>query len=413
MNWREATGVALKKVLPAVVGLVLLVAVIAWLAGAFTEKIPPTATASVPDPLSSVEAYGTYEVQEISKPYIEEAIGTLKSSRRTEISARVQATITRIAVSAGDTVAQGDVLIELDRRDFEAQLSQAKAALEAATAAAEQAQDVYDRAVRLRKANPGAIAEQDFNQMYSNLLAAQANQSGAQQRVAEAQVRLAYTTIEAPKSGTVVDRWAEEGDLAQPGVPLLSLYDRTSLRLEVPVMENLATKLQKGDELTVHIDALNRDFPGVVDEKVPQAEAASRSFLIKVRLPESDELYEGMFGRLQVPAGIRPHLCLHTAAIQEVGQLEFVIVEDPETGQRERRFIKTGRFGDRNHREVLTGLNEGEHVLLLRPEKADPKTRAARRGAPSAEPAGRLAATARAGRSPARKGLQHGGDLRR
>ncbi len=413
MNWRETTGVALKRVLPAVVGLVLLVAVIAWLAGAFTAKIPPTATAGVPDPLSSIESHGTYEVQEISKPYIEEAIGTLKSSRRTEISSRVQATITRIAVSAGDTVAQGDVLIELDRRDFEAQLSQAKAALEASTAAAEQAQDVYDRAVRLRKANPGAIAEQDFNQMYSNLLAAQANQSGAQQRVAEAQVRLAYTTIEAPKSGTVVDRWAEEGDLAQPGVPLLSLYDRTSLRLEVPVMENLATKLQQGDELTVHIDALNRDFPGVVDEKVPQAEAASRSFLIKVRLPESDELYEGMFGRLQVPAGIRPHLCLHTAAIQEVGQLEFVIVEDPETGQRERRFIKTGRFGDRNHREVLSGLNEGEHVLLLRPEEADSKTRAARRGAPSAEPVARTAATARSGRLPARKEFQHGGDLRR
>jgi len=371
MKSKQIAGVVLKKGLPVVVGLVVLVVVIAWLAGAFTEKIPPGPTAMAGDELPPGPDYGAYTVQEIEKPYIEEAIGTLKSARRTEISARVQAAITRISVGAGDTVAEGDVLIELDRKDFEAQLSQAQAALDAADAATHQAQDVYDRAVRLRKANPGALAEQEFNQMYSNLLTAQANQSGARQRVAEAQVRLAYTTIKAPKSGTVVDRWAEEGDLTQPGVPLLSLYDRTSLRLEVPVMENLATKMQKGDELTVHIDALKRDFPGVVDEKVPQAEAASRSFLVKVRLPESGELYEGMFGRLEVPAGIRRHLCLHTGALQRVGQLEFVTVIDPSTGNRERRFVKTGRRGDELHREVLSGLEAGEQVLLVRPESAE------------------------------------------
>lgn len=368
MKSKQIAAVLLKRVVPLIVGLALLVAVTAWLAGAFTEKIPPGHTAMAGDELPPGPDYGVYQVQEIEKPYIEEAIGTLKSARRTEISARVQAVITRIAVGAGDTVAEGDVLVELDRKDFEAQLSQAQAALEAANAATDQAQDVHDRSVRLRKANPGAIAEQDFNQMYSNLLAAKANQSGARQRVAEAQVRLAYTTIQAPKSGTVVDRWAEEGDMTQPGVPLLSLYDRTSLRLEVPVMENLATKMQKGDQLTVHVDALARDFPGVVDEKVPQAEAASRSFLVKVRLPESGELYEGMFGRLEVPAGVRRHLCLHTSALERVGQLEFVTVVDPSTGNRERRFVKTGRRGDELHREVLSGLEAGEQVLLVRPE---------------------------------------------
>jgi len=371
MKSKQIVGIVLKKGLPVVVGLGVLVVVIAWLAGTFTEKIPPGPTAMAGDELPPGPDYGVYPVREIEKSYIEEAIGTLKSARRTEVSARVQAAITRIAVGAGDTVAEGDVLIELDRQDFEAQLSQAQAALEAASAATDQAQDIYERARRLRKTSPGAIAEQDFNQMYSNLLGAQANQSGARQRVAEAQVRLAYTTIKAPKSGTVVDRWAEEGDMAQPGVPLLSLYDRTSLRLEVPVMENLATKMQKGDKLTVHIDALDRDFPGVVDEKVPQAEAASRSFLVKVRLPESGELYEGMFGRLEVPAGIRRHLCLHTGAIQRVGQLEFVTVIDPSTGNRERRFVKTGRRGDALHREVLSGLEAGEQVLLVRPESAE------------------------------------------
>ncbi len=368
MKLKAAAAIVLKNVLPAVVGLIVLVVVIAWLAGAFTKPIPPGQTALADDAWAGLQAQGAYEVQEISKDYIEEAIGTLKSASRTEISSRVLSRIDEITVRAGDKVVQDDVLIELDRKDFEAQLNQAEAALEAAEAAVDQADDMYNRAVRLRQTNPGAMAEQDFNQLRSKLLTARADRSRALQARTEAEVRLSYTTIKAPKSGTIVDRWAEEGDVAQPGVPLLSLYDQTSLRLEVPVMENLATMLRKGQPLEVHIDALNRDFQGVVDEKVPQAEAASRSFLIKVSLPPSDELYEGMFGRLRIPAGRRRHLCLHTGAIRRVGQLEFVIVEDPTTGKRERRFIKTGRYGDATHREVLSGLEAGDRVLLLGPE---------------------------------------------
>lgn len=365
MKLKAAAAIVLKKVLPAIVGLVVLVVVIAWLAGAFTRKIPAGQAALPGDALADLKAQGTYEVQEISKDSIEEAIGTLKAASRTEISSRVLARINEITVRAGDKVVQDDVLIELDRKDFEAQLNQAEAALDAADAVLEQAEDMYNRAVRLRQTNPGAMAEQDFNQLRSNMLTARADRSRALQGKAEAEVRLSYTTIKAPKSGTIVDRWADEGDLAQPGVPLLSLYDRTSLRLEVPVMEELATKLQIGQALQVHIDALERDFTGVVDEKVPQAEAASRSFLIKVTLPPSDELYEGMFGRLRIPTGPRRHLCLHTRAIRQIGQLQFVIVEDPDTGRRERRFIKTGRYGDKTHREVLSGLEAGEHVLLF------------------------------------------------
>jgi RND family efflux transporter MFP subunit len=288
MKLKAVPATVLKKVLPAVVGLIVLVVVIAWLAGAFTRKIPAGQTAVAGDALAGLQDYGTYEVQEISKDYIEEAIGTLKAASRTEIAARVLARIDKITVRAGDTVVQDEVLIELARRDFEAQLSQAEASLEAADAALEQAEDMYNRAVQLRQTNPGAMAEQDFNQLRSNMLAARANRSRALQAKVEAEVGISYTTIRAPKAGTIVDRWAEEGDLSQPGVPLLSLYDQTSLRLEVPVMEELATKLQIGQTLQVYIDALDRDFPGVVDEMVPQAEAATRSCVLKINVAPSD-----------------------------------------------------------------------------------------------------------------------------
>ena len=70
----------------------------------------------------------------------------------------------------------------------------------------------------------------------------------------------------------------------------------------------------------------NVTLDALIDEIVPQAEAASRSFLVKVRLPRSEDMFEGMFGRLKIPAGTRRFLCLSTDAIERVGQLEMVDV---------------------------------------------------------------------------------------
>lgn len=339
----------------------------AWWIGMFDKKIAPGEAEVTVGMLDPSRHYATDEVHVIEKAYTEDAVGTLKAASRTEISSRILAAINRINVRAGDKVNKGDVLVELDRQGVQAQLNQAQAALAATQTAVAQAQDDYDRNSRLRNMNPGAISEQAVKNKAFELESAKANENRAEQALTEAKVNLSYTTIEAPKSGTIIETYAEEGDTARPGEPLLALYDPKSLRLEVPVMENLAIKLRVGDELTVHIDALGndgKDFKATVDEKVPQAEAASRSFLVKVSLPPSPDLFEGMYGRLEIPAGTRRHLCLATSAIETIGQLEFVYVVGKD-GKPEKRFIKTGRLGMPGRVEVLSGLEGGERVLLV------------------------------------------------
>lgn len=363
MKVKAHTAVLLKKVVPVVVGFLVLVGVIGVLAGVFVRKIQPgpTAPTSSGKPSATDE---TYVVREIVQTYLEESVGTLKAASRTEISSRVQAIILRIAVRAGDAVETGDVLLELDRAALERQSSQLKQSLAAAEAALKEASDKHGRYAGLHK--DGVITAAELEEAVSGLDQAQARRNQAEEALAESDILLSYTTIKAPKPGLIVDRLAEEGDLARPGYPLLALYDPTSLRLEVPVSERLATRLSVGDELEVYIDSLDRAFRATVDEKVPQALAASRSFLVKVKLPPSEDLFEGMFGRLRIPAGERPHLCLHTAAVQRIGQLEFVDVVAPDSGSTQRRMIKTGRPGDANHVEVLSGLRVGEKVVLHR-----------------------------------------------
>jgi RND family efflux transporter MFP subunit len=357
----------LAKAVSSVVAVAVLVGLIAWLSGTFEDKILPATTTAAGD--QRLANQPTDVVHEVTKDYIEEAIGTLKAASRSVISAKVLATIDAINVTAGDQVKEGDVLVQLDDQELVAQLHQAEHQLDAATANRLEAEQDFARAQQL--VGGKVITQAEYDSTVRQMDVARANESRAKQAVEGARILLSYTTIRAPKAGRIVDRLAEPGDTARPGEPLLVLYDATSLRLEAPVPEQLAVKLKVGQKLTVHVDSRDQDFEATIDEIVPQADAPSRSLLVKASLPRSGDLYEGMFGRLEIPAGQRRHLCLAEAAIEHIGQLEFVDVVRPD-GVIERRYIKTGQVGMPGRIEVLSGLKVGEQVVLLRPPADKP-----------------------------------------
>jgi RND family efflux transporter MFP subunit len=354
----------LTRAASSVIALAVLIGSVVWLSGSFEEKIAPATSASAGQQRFTGDPNQIDRVHEVTKDYIEEAIGTLKAASRSIISAKVMATITAINVAAGDQVKEGEVLVQLDDQELAAQLRQAEHQLDAATATRLEAEQDFARAAQL--VGSKVITQAEYDTAVRQVDVGKANASRAQQAVTVAQVLLSYTTIRAPKAGRIVDRLAEPGDTARPGEPLLVLYDAASLRLEAPVPEQLAVTLKVGQKLNVHVDALNRDIEATIDEIVPQADAPSRSLLVKASLPRTDGLYEGMFGRLAIPAGSRRHLCLAESAIERVGQLEFVDVVRSD-GTLERRYIKTGQLGMPGRIEVLSGLAMGEEVVLHGP----------------------------------------------
>ncbi len=359
---RTVAVVLLKTVLPLVVGLAVLVLVITWLAGFFEDKIAAGGREVTVRRLPTRAE--TDQVHPITQPYFEEAVGTLKAASRTEISARIMARIVQIKVAAGQVVEKGTELVILDSRELESKRSQAEFSLQAALTALGRAEKDYARDLQLY-----LLSQADMEASIERRDLARTNRRLAEEALAEAKVMLSYATIEAPQPGMIIRELAKEGDMAVPGEPLLAMYDQTSLRLEVPVMENLAVRLKVADVLPVYIDARHREVQATVDEIVPQAEAASRSFLVKVRLLRSEDLFEGMFGRLEIPAGQRRHLCLATAAVQKVGQLEFVHVVLP-GNVLESRMIRTGRLGKPGRLEVLSGLEANERVWLKSSDEA-------------------------------------------
>ena len=100
-----------------------------------------------------------------------------------------------------------------------------------------------------------------------------------------------------------------------------------------------------------------------ISEIVPEAQAESRSFQVKVTGPCPPNVYSGMFARIFIPMEDEEVLIVPPAAVRRVGQLDEVDVV--EGGVVHRRAVQLGRTLDEG-REVLSGLGEGERVVLTR-----------------------------------------------
>ena len=126
------------------------------------------------------------------------------------------------------------------------------------------------------------------------------------------------------------------------------------------VRESLIGRISLHEKLSVKVTALGGEvLSGEVAEIEPLADPVTRSFLVKVRLPEVPGLYPGMFGRLLVPLGQEEAVLVPERAIRRVGQLETVMVRDGE--QWLPVYVRTGEMLD-GRVEVLSGLSGGETV---------------------------------------------------
>ena len=346
------------KIVGIVVALVLLAGVMAYLAGFFTEKISTDCSGVLP----ATDTGEVVVVEATTQPLIEQAAGTLRAKVETVSSPIITATISSIAVWAGDEVQAGDELVRLDSRELKARVDQAKQAAVAAQARLAQTEKDLARVERIMKADPGAVSKAERDRLQTAMQTSRAELARLKRQKDEAQTALSYSKLTAPIAGRIVERLADPGDTARRGEPLLRMYDPTTLRLEASVRESVASKLAKGQQLSAEIDALKKQYPVVVDEIVPSADPGSRSFLVKVSLADGTGLYPGMFGRLMIPIGQTEKIAIPLAAVTRVGQLDFVTVKTDQGPVR--RYVRLGERSPENRVEIISGLKAGEHILI-------------------------------------------------
>jgi RND family efflux transporter MFP subunit len=279
-----------------------------------------------------------------AKPHVaaEQVVGTVRPKLRAVIEAKISGRIEKMLVVPGQEVKAGELLVQLDARE-------AKARLDQAVAVRQQAENDLKRFEVLREKQ--VVTPADFD-------AAQSKAQIAVAAAAEAETNLAYATITAPFDGVITRKLADVGDLAVPGKALLEIEDPRVLQFEAAVPEAVIDHVKLGARFPVHI--VSNELEGIVSEIAPSADVTSRTFLVKLDLPDATGLRAGQFGRVAIPVSETNILRAPAAAVVQRGQMEFVFVVADHRAQL--RIVKTGRrFG--NEVELLSGVSAGEQVV--------------------------------------------------
>jgi len=328
-------------------------------------------------------------VRPVPRETTAEALGTVRARTTAAVAPQVMGRLTGVAVSEGSVAAAGALLATIDDTTVRAQLASAEGAVEEAGSAGEEA----DRAVaqaeaskalaektyeRFRKLVEGKlVAQREFDEADTRRTLAVKDLERARQRKVQAVARLAqargqadaaraavaWTRVTAPFAGVVVEKRADAGSMAVPGVPLFLLEDPRSYRIEAAVSETHLPLLKKGSPVQVVLDAdPGKPVRAVVTEVVPSVDPATRTFVVKADLP-AGVARSGQSGKVRFAAGKGTVLAVPKRAITRAGGSDGVFTVGALDNLARLSLITLGaEFDDRV--EVLSGIEDGARVAL-------------------------------------------------
>ena len=241
--------------------------------------------------------------------------GNLAPRTRVAIFAKLPGTLSRVAVEIGDRVRAGQTVATMDRREIDAQVDAAAAAVNVAHAGLESAEAALANAVleheRAQKLfDTGAIAKQRLDAGDTTLRSASAQRDLATATVAQADAALRRarevqrdTTLTSPIDGVVVERNYDAGSLASPGdKPVVIVADLRVLKLEAGVSELEAGRLRTGMRARISVQARpGETFDGRLAAIAPEVDARNRHFAIEVRTNNPGSLLSGMYATATIP----------------------------------------------------------------------------------------------------------------
>lgn len=290
--------------------------------------------------------------------------GSIQPTKEATISTRTMGYITSINAEVGQKVKQGSVLVNVSNTDLQAKLAQVKANITQASAGVQNAKKDYDRINTLFSQN--SVTQKELDDITTHYNMAKAGLEAARQMENEINAQFAYTRITAPFSGTVTAKYTNTGDMANPGMPLLTIAKSGSYQVVAMVPENQISSITAGDKVSVWLKSLQKELKGKVSEIAVSSSNTGGQFIVKVNLEKHDQhLYAGMFTTVSFEGNrnaeqervLIPEQLLVTKGglkgVYTVGSDDVAIL----------RWLRLGKkYGD--NYEVLSGLANGDRIIV-------------------------------------------------
>ena len=289
--------------------------------------------------------------------------GEVRSREESVLSFRVPGKISQRLVNVGDRVTANQPLARLDATDADLNLNAAKAQLESAKSAASTAKTELDRYQQLVGSN--AVSRSQYDQIANQYKNAQAALQQAQSSYEVARNQSDYSLLTANKSGVIVARQIEVGQVVAAGQAAYTLAIDGEREVLIGIPEQLISQFKERQAVKVSMwSDPNRLWPAYVREISPAADA-SRTYAVRVSFEDPHAPVKiGQSARVFVSNTAAPdELQVPLSSVSAEQSRSFVWVLDGKSSSLQRRFVSIGIYG-RDSVPVLSGLNRDDWVVV-------------------------------------------------
>lgn len=284
--------------------------------------------------------------------------GTVSASETTTVSFSVAGTITELYVKEGQKVAKGQLLGKIRNGEYLNAYNIAEAELA-------EAQDGYDRLKKLHDAN--ALPEVKWVEIQQKLKQAQNAAEMAKRTLEDA-------NLHSPATGTVTRKFADIGQTVMPVEPIYEIVATNDLTIDIPVSEKEIGSFEVGESALVNLNSIGiTGLEGKVSEKSIVADPLTRSFQVKVKIPNSEnKILPGMIGNVvfesqNLEDSVSPSITLPAGSVLlNHDNRWFVWVVEDSVAQR--RFVTAGEMTP-DGISVTSGLKSGDNVIVAGMQK--------------------------------------------
>ncbi|WP_025658841.1 efflux RND transporter periplasmic adaptor subunit [Rhizobium sp. IBUN] len=347
--------ISLKRVqLPSVVSLALLGAVALAVSGCSDEKKAETKEVVRPVKVVEIAEAGDTRALDYS--------GAVKARVEMNLGFRVAGKITDRRVNIGDRVKPGDLLAQIDPTDYqlavktaEANLAAAEKGVATADLANKRAQQLFDKSVTAKSQMEQAALSYDQ---------AVSTRDAAASSVDQARNQVAYTELKADRSGIVTSISADTGAVVAAGTPVATVALDGEKEVQIAVPENDIAQFKPGKTVKASFWSDNKlVLDGKVREVSGSADAQSRTFSVRVSLPNDDRVLLGMTATIEAAVGnAETNVAIPLSALAEKDGKKIVWIVDRNASTVHAREIKVADFtGAGVH--VADGLKTGDLVV--------------------------------------------------
>lgn len=297
--------------------------------------------------------------------------GTLKAHRESAVAADTTGKVLSVAVDRGSSVAPGDVLVQIDRRQAQLAAAEAGTGVAAARTRSTLAQTECERAQRLFSSRVISQAEYDSAQAHCDDAAIAVETAGVRSELASK--TLGDLAIRAPFAGVVAEKLVSAGESVRPDTRVATLVQLDPLRLELAVPEAVIESCSKGAEVSFRVAAFGDEvFTGRVEYVGATVRPNSRDLIVEALVANpAQRLRPGMFAVAEVLTGDELLPLVPSSAVRseaDLGTDRLFVVND---GKLEERLVQLGPLSGGGV-AIRAGLRAGErYVVTQSPELAD------------------------------------------